>query len=867
MNLRKKVILIVGTVFIGVVCSLLLLNYFISTTNTQQLERSHSAETAQIVRLTLQQQIASLDATTQDWAAWDDTYQFARDGNQQFIDSNLLDATFQTLTLNLIAIFDNSGNPVFVKFFDLERQTEIEPPSELYLHISTDSPLLEHSGPESSESGLIAVNNAPMLVAARPILTSLEQGPTRGTIVFGRYLAASPFTALIAARHPIEIYTGDDPNEPADFQTARKHLESTGKGWDIRARDDDTMSVYISIPDISGKTNVLVRVDEDRDVFRQERVSRLWFAGSLVLVGIVLGATLLIVLDRIVLARLRDLNTDIERVRIGEDLTARVFVSGTDEISYLANSINVLLETLEGSQDKLVRSESLLRQVFDTTPSLIFLKNHQGKYILVNEAWSRFFDIPVEEALGKTDRDLAKIGRLVQEDAEKLAEQSMRVLTTGETQPVSEIRVIGPKATPHWLQMVEAPLTLHGDSSHVLGMAIDITRWKQLESQLLQSQKIESLGKLAGGIAHDFNNLLTVILGNAELASGEIQADSPAHEYLAQIMISAKRTSRMIGQLMLFSRQSQVELDLIDLNDVVAQVTKMLRSLIGEDILVLTICEPDLGLVEADAGQIEQALINLAINARDAMPLGGTLTIETANLTVREELAAQYVDIRFGEYVAISVTDTGEGMSEEVLAHIFEPFFSTKAAGKGTGLGLATAYGIITRHGGHIRVDSKLAHGSTFKILLPRVDHSEKAGYSLDAELALPSGSETILVVEDEPLVRDTMTRWLRKLGYTVLEAADGKEAERLVNKHDGQIDLLLTDIVMPLMTGRELVEAIQTGHPTIRALFMSGYDSHCSLADLTCDDANAPFLRKPLTPVALASKVRQVLDGAGCIE
>jgi len=405
------------------------------------------------------------------------------------------------------------------------------------------------------------------------------------------------------------------------------------------------------------------------------------------------------------------------------------------------------------------------------------------------------------------------------------------------------------------------PIITDGSVSGVAIFSQDITERKLLEEQFLQAQKMESVGRLAGGVAHDFNNLLTAIAGNAELAIEALPADHVVRADLREILNSAERATVLTRQLLAFARKQIIEPQVITLNHLIGNMDKLLRRLIGEDIDLVTLLATDLELVKADPGQIEQVVINLAINARDAMPDGGKLTIETRNVALDQDYAQQHVSVTPGYYVMLAVSDTGIGMDEETRRRIFEPFFTTKEKGRGTGLGLATCYGIVKQHGGNIWTYSEPGHGSTFKIYLPRVDEpAEHLPQTADAH-ELPRGTETVLLVEDEPAVRALAARVLRERGYIVLEAANGDEALHMAHECAGvPIHLLLTDVVMPHMSGKALAEQLQSLYPTIKVLFISGYTDNAIVHHGRLD-AGVEFLQKPFAPSVLASKVREVLD------
>jgi PAS domain S-box-containing protein len=390
----------------------------------------------------------------------------------------------------------------------------------------------------------------------------------------------------------------------------------------------------------------------------------------------------------------------------------------------------------------------------------------------------------------------------------------------------------------------------------------DASERKHLEQRVTQAQKMEAIGRLAGGVAHDFNNLLTAILGYSELALDSLHAGDPLRELLEEVRKAGHRAADLTRQLLAFSRQQTLAPRVLDLGALVADMEKMLRRLIGEDVQLVTALAPGLGLVKADPSQIEQVLMNLAVNARDAMPWGGKLVIETANVQLDEAYAAAHAEVRPGRYVLLAVSDTGEGMDEETRHHIFEPFFTTKESGKGTGLGLATVYGILRQSGGSVSVYSEPGRGTTFKVYLPRVEEAGPAPPARPGIADLPLGNETLLLVEDEDAVRALARTVLQTAGYHVLEARQGSEALALGEQHAGRIDLLVTDVVMPQMSGRDLADRLAALQPDFRVLYLSGYPVN-AIAQHGVLEPGTAFLQKPFTPGQLARKVREVLDTA----
>jgi PAS domain S-box-containing protein len=505
------------------------------------------------------------------------------------------------------------------------------------------------------------------------------------------------------------------------------------------------------------------------------------------------------------------------------------------------------------AEEALRESYGLLTAVIEGTADAVFVKDLQGRYLMVNSAGARLLGRPASALVGKDDRELRS-----PDAARAIMERDAQVTASGQVQTFEEV-VMTDGTTKTYLTTKSPFRDARGAVAGVVAIARDVTELKRLEEQFRQSQKMEAIGRLAGGVAHDFNNLLTVINGYADLVLGSTAPTSPSHAPVHEIRNAGERAAGLTAQLLAFSRKAIIEPKVLNLYDVVSQSAKLLRRLIGEDVTLATVLAPALPRVRMDPGQLEQVLLNLAVNARDAMPMGGRLTIETSGVRIGAADTA-YPDLAAGRYVRVAVTDTGIGMSAEVMGRIFEPFFTTKGLGKGSGLGLAMVYGIVKTYGGHIGVESTPGAGTTFTILLPALAESPSAAGPAGVQGA-KKGTETVLLVEDEVGVRGVAKLALELHGYTVLEAGGGAEAIRVVEQHPGPIHVLVTDVVMPNRGGREVAADVRLRRPQIRVLYMSGYTDDAVVRHGIVEATDA-FLQKPFTPLLLARKVREVLDG-----
>jgi two-component system cell cycle sensor histidine kinase/response regulator CckA len=507
------------------------------------------------------------------------------------------------------------------------------------------------------------------------------------------------------------------------------------------------------------------------------------------------------------------------------------------------------------AEEEVRRSQQKLSIHFEHTPLAVVEWDMEFRVAAWNPSAERIFGYSREEAIGQHASFIvpSQFREHVAKVWQELVRQRAGVRSTNDN-----ITKEGRTISCEWYN---TPLV--DESGQMLGaasLAQDVTERVALEERLRQSQKMEAVGRLAGGVAHDFNNLLTVILGYSQILADGVPSGSRLSESTAQIKSAADRAAGITRQLLAFSRKAVLSPRVINLNDIMLNLDSLLRRLIGEDIEVMTVPSNDLGSVKADPGQIEQVIMNLALNARDAMPRGGKLTLETANVLLEESYARRHQPAEPGRYVMLAVSDTGHGMSPETQGRIFEPFYTTKEVGKGTGLGLSMVYGIVKQSGGYIWVYSEPDQGTTFKIYLPRVDEPADAAGADNRPKSVQRGTETILLVEDDPQLRQLSSSVLTHCGYKVLVAGGPEEGFELFKANQRDIRLLVTDVVMPRMNGRQLAEQIALISPNIRVLYISGYTSN-AIVHYGVLDPGLWFLPKPFSLSALVAKVREVLD------
>ena len=803
---RGKIPLLVSLALVSLFLILLFGARIILLRSYEDLEEKEAHANVERVINALKAELESINSLAKDYAGWDDSYRFVQDGNSEFIRKNLDDPNFEQLGMNLIIYLDKGGKWVYSRNFDLQKKLKAPFPKSLRTLLTPKSPLLKELTLHSTCEGILALPEGSLLISAVPILTSEFRGPVAGTLVMGRFLNAAAIERFsLITKLQLRVYAATERNLPlplSSFDHEKKLV--------VRGPDENYLSGLTLLTDLYGNPALVVRVETPRTTYHQGIRTIgyfvVWFAGlSLLIVGVSIYFARKLLLVQ----------------RKGKESHSRyqAVVEGYDGLIYIVSTTR----NIEFMNKKLI--ERLGR---DATGEIC------------------------HEAL----HDFGGICEWCDNE---------RVIA-GET---VRCEVYNPK-DESWYYVISTPVYNPDGTVSKQSMLTDITELKraasekgELESQLRQAQKMEAVGQLAGGVAHDFNNILCAIIGFASLVEMDMQKDDPARPHLEQILAATDRASQLVSGLLAFSRKQVINPHPIDMNRIVRDVQKILGRLITEDIdLQIRLADPELNVL-VDPGQIDQVLINLVTNAKDAMPGGGSLVIETGKELLPAELLKAAGAVSEVHYAVLAVRDTGTGMDTVAREKLFEPFFTTKEVGKGTGLGLSIVCGIVKQHNGFITVDSESGKGTTFKVFFPLVGGAAGAQESYEPQTADLHGNETILVVEDNSAVRTLSRTVLETFGYRVIEALDGSDALSQFSEHQDEIQLVVMDVVMPKMNGRQAYEQICRIRPGVKVIFMSGYAADIIMEKgVVTDDFH--FITKPVKPFDFLEKVRMVLDQQG---
>ena len=850
-SLRRKTLLIISVAMLGLVGGLYALSRVVLLRGFSKIEDEFARQNLERASSALANELEMLDRITSEYAEWDQTYAYMQKKNPGYVRSEFPGATFLEVKINFVVILDTSGREVFSKGFNLAQREEVSLPDGLKDHLKPGSLLATHHDQSGHVVGILRLPSGPMLIDSHPILKSNAEGPAAGTLIMGRLLDSDEILHLGEMTHmPFDIETPESAGAWPEFH-ATDAASGSAAPMLVQDINGDSLAAYEELNDIYGKPVAVLRILLPRKIYQQGHTSLLQFLLLLLAAAFAFGAVTLYLLERAVLARIANLATNVTLIGASGDLSARLDVPGQDELSFLGTAINGMLADLDMAQAERHEGRTRLDLMMERMPAILWTTDKDLRFTSGIGAGLEALGLRKNELVGQTLFEYYQT-----KDAEFGPIAAHRKALAGES-VTYEVDWQNHIFESHVQPLRDA----EGELIGVIGVALDITDRKHLADQLRQSQKMQAVGELAGGVAHDFNNLLMVMKGHAEMLLERLPVSSPQRTNVEQIEKAAERAASLTRQLLAFSRKQVLHSRVLDLNEVVAGMIQMVARVIGENIELAFLPGASLGSVKADPSQIEQVLLNLVVNARDAMPEGGRLTIETSNVDLDKTYSAKLAVVDPGPYVMLTVTDTGCGMDAQTQSRIFEPFFTTKEAGKGTGLGLATVYGVVKQSGGYIWVYSEIGQGTTFKIYLPKVlAESEKS--NLEKTLPRPApGTETILLVEDEEGVRELVRDYLRNNGYHVLEAADGVKAQDLAAAHRGPIQLLITDVVMPRVSGRELATRLTAARPHMKVLYISGYTDDSIFRHGVLEGGMA-FLQKPFTLKSIGQKIREVLDG-----
>jgi PAS domain S-box-containing protein len=807
---RSKFLILISGGLVFILLILLVSARYILLPSYTELEEREARSNVERVLNAISEEISRITSLTVDYADWDDSYRFVLDGNTEFIRKNLTDENFEKLGMNLIAYVDTHGKWVFARCYDLERKVEVPFPESLRSILVKRNPLVRHRDLKSVRSGILSLPEGLLLISSAPIQTSDYRGPTTGSLLMGRFLGPAEMRRFSEiTRLQLWVYPRKDARlgpigAPATDDTIL-----------LRNTDFRTVSGYALSADVFGKQTVVVRVDTPRTTYRQGVKTityfLFWFGGMCILLAV-----------------------------LGDYIVRKM-----------------ILIHRKGEE-----SDRRYQMLFEHGLDAILVGTPDGSILEANPEACRILD--------RTEDEIREAGRDGLFDTEDLgfAKAMAAVSSSGRfTGELALLRKDGTKVPVEVHAFVFHDSTGLEQTSTVIH---DITERKlaereksALEERLLQAQKMEAVGQLAGGIAHDFNNILCALTGFGSLLEMSLKPEDPARQHVEQILAAIDRATHLVNGLLAFGRKQIINLRPAELNGIVRNIEKILARLITEEIdLRFRLSEHPLNVL-VDPGQIDQVLLNLAANARDAMPGGGVITVETGMAPLPARLLSFSGASPHVSYASLAVSDTGVGMDASLRERIFEPYFTTKEVGKGTGLGLSIVYGIIKQHNGFITVDSEPGAGTVFRIYLPVAERGNVEAVTAPATTGDFRGTETLLVAEDDAAVRRLNRTVLETFGYRVIEACDGEDAVRQFSQRRDEIRLLVMDVVMPKMNGMKAYLEIREICPDIEVLFISGHTADI-IHDKGIVQGGFLFMKKPFKPLDLAKKIRSILDRAG---
>jgi PAS domain S-box-containing protein len=861
MSLRIKALLTIGAVTLSLVLALSSIAALLLPPNFAALERQHVQHDLDQVAAMLENEAAALAVTAQDWAAWDDTYQFVEDRNQAYVEANLPDWTLTNLQLNLMVFVDRSGQIVFGK--QLDRDSRPLPlPEGIAPYLRSPGPFLPGEAAPRPRHGLVALPEGILLAAVHPILRSDGQsGPARGVLVLGRWLDDAELARLARlTQHPFRLVSLDGPL-PADMQAPSARLTPDQPLLTL-PRGDELVAGYRLLFDITGAPQVAAIVEQGRPIVQQGQAALYTLIFTLTIAGLIFGLTALLVMELMVLRPLARVEAAVRQVRAEPDQVARIHVGGRDELTSLANAFNETVNDLRTTQRQLQASEARYRAVVEDQTEFICRWRPDATLTFANSAYRQAF-----AALQPPERHLVPAA-VVDEDRQ-LADAHLAQLSSWPAGATLEVRVALPDGRVRWQQWVDRPIVDEGGRLvEIQSVGRDITEHKRaeeeqrrLERRLMEAQRLESLGTLASGAAHDFNNLLSIILGSSGLVLNELSAASPLGPTVERIEYAARRAADLTEQLLAYGGRGRISVQPLDLNVLIADLQPLLAASVAKSSTLIYDLAPGRLPIVADGGQIRQMAMNLVINAAEAIGYGeGEITVATS----AQEIDRATLDTSLlgsqrapGSYVCLDVRDTGVGIEPATLPHIFDPFFSTKLGGHG--LGLAAVLGVVRAHEGAITVTSVAGAGAWFRVLIPLTERRLPVEWVASAGAEPWHGQGKILVIDPEPVVGETTAGMLRQLGFTPRLAHDGETGLRLFRDDPFGIACVLLDLTSPYR-GADLLASLRVHRPDVPVVVMSAFDRPTVLGAIGAEVA--AVLSKPFDARALRALLQKVLGG-----
>jgi len=874
LKLRFKTLLYIGIALCVLITAFCTLSFYVILSSFNSIEENQAFKNAGRLTEIVRKELSRIETLANDWALWDDSYSFVGNGNPSFVDTNLQDQMIANLNINVLIFMDTAGKIIYGTAFDSVKKTK-EPLSEGILEsIAANKGLFEQKDEKGIQfNGILMTNDVPLLLAARSILTSKLEGPSRGVLIFGVYMDnAFVENAGKQIRRDFKLERADREMslETAEALVSLKHHTTPV----IKMSKNDMLSVFIPFADVGYETCLIANMTMVREIYKEGRTAFLTFAGGILVTGGVIYLLIVFILERAVLGKIRNFTEIFGRIRQVSDLTLRVDEKGGDEISMLGKEINKMLSALEQAKTtqqyteiSMVNNEKRYQLIIEQAPIGIVTCHLDERFRTVNKAFCDMLGYSAEELLqGKELKDVTfpQDYESAQKHFEEHLEKNLQTIRLEKRFVRKDARMI------NVLMLSQVYRDLLGDPQYIIATVQDITeqiekqkRQDKLEEELRQSQQLESIGRLAGGFAHDLNNFLVPILGYTDMLIAETSKNDPLYNGFMEIKNSAERAKSLSQKFLALSSRQMLEVTTLDINDIIKSFKSILNRLIREDIKIEYRLSPDISMMKGDYTQIEQVIMNLAVNAKDAMLKGGVLSFETYDETLFKEVPDAHPPLKPGKYVVLKVTDTGTGISKAAMSHLFEAFYTTKERGKGTGLGLSMVHGIVFQHKGGIRVWTEEGKGTSFKIYLPASeDRPEqiKEKTVLTDETRRGNG-EVVLIVEDEPSVLRIVSSELKRNGYDVIEAESGQAAIELVKDAQSRIDILLTDVIMPEMDGKELYKRLSEIRPDLKVLYMSGH-TYDILSQHDIQAPDAQFISKPFSMEVLRTKINNLLDG-----